>query len=612
VTHVRSLSGWLLLAASIGTAWSQAPQFTISTVAGTGKAAEAGDAGPAASAELCEPRGVTVDSSGNLYIADYCGQTVRKVTPNGIITTVAGNGTAGYSGDGGPATSAELDGPYRVTVDTSGNIYIPDSSNSVIRKVAADGTISTVAGNGFSGYSGDGGLATNAELNYPEAVAFDSAGNYYIADEAANVIRKVDINGVITTYAGTGNSNYTGDGGPAISATLDGPVGIAMDSVGDLYISDQGNDVIRQVNPGGVIATVAGTGRSGFSGDGGPAAAAQFDSPASINLDSSGNLYIPDVGNNRIRVVLTSGTIWTVAGDGIGGYAGDGGPALSAEIYAPRGVAAAPNGDVYIADFSNNRVRQLTPLLQTPVISSGGVVSASAFGEFPAVAPGSWIEIYGSNLAIDTRSWEGSDFKGDDAPISLDGTSVTIGGQNAFVSFISPNQVNVQVPNVATGLQPLVVQTGAGASASYEVTVNALEPGFLAPALFKLGGVPYVAALFPDGTYVLPTGAISGIDSRPAQPGDTILMYGVGFGPVTPGIPWGQIEPDTNMLASSFNLSIGGATATLQYDGLAPNYIGLYQFNVVVPSIPTTSPAAITYTLGGSAGTQTLYLAVGN
>lgn len=251
--------------------------------------------------------------------------------------------------------------------------------------------------------------------------------------------------------------------------------------------------------------------------------------------------------------------------------------------------------------------------MQTPVISSGGVVSASAFGEFSAVAPGSWIEIYGSNLATTTRSWQASDFTGNTAPTSLSGTSVTIGGQSAFIAFISSNQVNVQVPNVGSGLQPLVVSTGAGASASYDITVNALEPGFDAPPSFKLGGVPYVVAFFPDGTYVLPAGAISGISSKPASPGDTIILYGVGFGPVTPAIAEGQIVQASNSLASSFNLQIGGATANVQYDGLAPGYVGLYQFNVVVPSgISTSSPAALTFTLGGTAGTQTLYLAVGN
>ena len=218
------------LAAATLPGWSQTPTFTISTVAGNGNAGDSGDGGLATSAELNGPRGVTEDIFGNLYIAEFYGQRVRKVTPSGVIKTLAGNGTAGYSGDGGLATSAELNGPYRVTVDLAGNVYIPDSSNSRIRKVAPNGTITTIVGNGQSGYSGDGGPATDAALNYPEAVAFDSAGNYYVADEAGNVVRKVDTNGIITTAVGTGVPGYSGDGGPAASAELDGPVGVAVNA----------------------------------------------------------------------------------------------------------------------------------------------------------------------------------------------------------------------------------------------------------------------------------------------------------------------------------------------------------------------------------------------
>ena len=271
--------------------WSQTPTFTISTVAGNGNAGDSGDGGPATSAELNGPRGVTEDIFGTLYIAEFYGQRVRKVTPSGVITTLAGNGTAGYSGDGGMATSAELNGPYRVTVDLAGNVYIPDSSNSRIRKVAPNGTITTIVGNGQSGYSGDGGPATDAALNYPEAVAFDSAGNYYVADEAGNVVRKVDTNGIITTAVGTGVPGYSGDGGPAASAELDGPVGVAVNAADDLYISDQENNVIRKVT-NGVITTIAGTGVFGFAGDSGPAINAEFAYPASIGLDAAGNLYI--------------------------------------------------------------------------------------------------------------------------------------------------------------------------------------------------------------------------------------------------------------------------------------------------------------------------------
>jgi uncharacterized protein (TIGR03437 family) len=244
----------------------------------------------------------------------------------------------------------------------------------------------------------------------------------------------------------------------------------------------------------------------------------------------------------------------------------------------------------------------------TPAVASGGVVSASAFGEFASAAPGSWIEIYGTNLASDSRSWQASDFTGVDAPIVLDGTSVTIGGQLAFVDYISPTQVNVQVPNVAAGTQPLVVSAGGNKSAPYNLTIQAVDPGLLAPASFKVNGLQYAVAI--DGSnYVAPAGAIAGATSAPANPGDVIVLYGVGFGPVNPSIPEGQIAQQQNALPS-FGISIGGAPATVLYAGLAPNYVGLYQFNVVVPSIAANNAAPVTFQVGGTAGTQTLYLAV--
>jgi uncharacterized protein (TIGR03437 family) len=613
---LKSTIAWLLLAAgATALGWSQAPTFTISTVAGTGHAGDSGDGGPAASAELNGPRGVTEDIYGNLYIAEYYGQRVRKVTPGGTITTIAGNGNAGYSGDGGPATSAELSGPYRVTVDLQGNVYIPDSGNSRVRKVSPAGVITTVAGNGADGYAGDGGLATDATLNYPEAVAFDSAGDYYIADEGANVIRKVNTSGIITTAAGTGNPGYAGNAGPATSATLNGPVGVQVDASGNLYISDQQNNVIRKVT-NGIISTFAGNGAFGFAGDGGQAIHAEFAYPASIGLDAAGNLYIPDINNNRIRVVLTDGTIETVAGDGTEGFGGDGGPALEAAIDVPRSVSVAPNGSIYIGDFGNNRVRLLTQSLpaNTPAIDNGGVVSASQFGKFTSLAPGSWIEIYGAALATTTREWGAGDFNGNDAPTSLNGTKVTINGQPAFVEYISPNQVDVEVPSsVATGVQLMTVTSPGGTSPTYELVVNPLEPGFDAPAAFNIGGVQYVVALFNDGvTYVLPTGAISGVASRPAVPGDTITLYGVGFGAVTQNIPAGQIAQGLTTLASDFSISIGGMPATVVYAGLAPSYVGLYQFDVTVPNVAAGNSVPLTFTLGGVSGTQTLNIPVGN
>jgi uncharacterized protein (TIGR03437 family) len=256
-----------------------------------------------------------------------------------------------------------------------------------------------------------------------------------------------------------------------------------------------------------------------------------------------------------------------------------------------------------------------------PAISDNGVVSAGAFGGFTSVAPGSWMEIYGTNLSATTRGWAGTDFTGNQAPTSLDNVKVTIGGQLAFVDYVSPTQVNAQVPaGVATGSQQMTVTAPGGTSSAYNITVNSLEPGMLAPPAFIVGGKQYLAALFPDSTangpFVLPPSAIPGLSARYAKPGDTILIYGVGFGPVKDSggqnIPPGTIVTSSNTLANPFTLSIGGSPATLSYQGLAPNFVGLYQFNAVVPNIPNNDLVPVTFTLNGAAGSQTLYIGVHN
>jgi uncharacterized protein (TIGR03437 family) len=240
------------------------------------------------------------------------------------------------------------------------------------------------------------------------------------------------------------------------------------------------------------------------------------------------------------------------------------------------------------------------------------VISAGGFGAFSSASPGSWVEIYGGNLAGDTRSWAVADFTGNAAPIFLDGTRVTIGGKAAFIDYISPAQVNALIPSDApTGTQQLTVTSPAGTSAAYSITVNPAQPGLLALPNFKIGNVQYAVATFTDGAFALPAGAIQGVNSRPAKPGDAVTLYGVGFGPVTPSMAAGQLVQQLNALALPLQMSVGGIPATLIYDGLAPGYTGLYQINLTIPSAPTGN-AALTFTLGGRAGTQTLYLPIGN
>lgn len=253
----------------------------------------------------------------------------------------------------------------------------------------------------------------------------------------------------------------------------------------------------------------------------------------------------------------------------------------------------------------------------TPVIrTSQGVISASGYGGFAAVAPGTWIEIYGTNLAnVNSQTWASSDFNGNAAPTALAGTSVTIGGQAAFIDYVSPGQVNAQVPStVTTGSQPVIVSTPGGTSVAYAVTVNTTEPGLLAPSVFNLSAGQYVAALFPDNvTYVLPPGSVSGVTSARAKPGDTIILYGIGFGTVTPNIPAGQIVSESNSLNGKFSVSFGGVPATVSFSGaLVSGYLGLYQFNVVVPNVPASDTVPLTFSLGGTNGTQNLIISISN
>jgi sugar lactone lactonase YvrE len=384
----------------------------LNLVAGTGTAGFSGDNGPATAAALSYPSAVAVDAYGNVYIADSSNSRVRKVSAStGIITTVAGTGSGGYSGDGGPAASAQLRYPQGVAVDTAGNLYVADSQNYRVRKVDTSGIITTVAGSGTYGYSGDGGPATAAQLGYLRGIAISTAGYLYITDTWSGYVRKVDPSGTITsvsglccnfygvavdaggnlyaaennqvqkvstggtvtTLAGTGTASFSGDSGPAVSAALNYPSGVAVDSAGNVYIADTYNYRVRKVSTGGIISTFAGNGAFRYAGDAGAATGAQLSSPYAVVGDAAGNLYIADTYNHRIRKFTVGGAIITIAGTGAQGYSGDNGTATAATLARPTGVALDGAGNLYITDSYNLRVRRLN-------LSTGVITTAAGSG----------------------------------------------------------------------------------------------------------------------------------------------------------------------------------------------------------------------------------------
>ena len=353
----------------------------IETLAGTGWEDFSGDGGPAARASLRFPRAVAADAAGNVYVADPRDRRIRKVDPNRMIATLAGIGRCCFGGDGGPASEARLDHPESVAVDGEGNVYVADSGSHRIRRIDAEGVITTFAGTGERGFGGDGGPATEALFDAPAGVAVDRAGQVYVADSWNHRVRRIDRGGTITTLAGTGRWGYGGDGGPAARARLAYPASVAVDAAGNVYVADSWNHRVRRIDSSGVISTLAGTGEQGDGGDGGPAAAATLAFPAAVASDPTGNVYVIaysyETFNQRVRRISRSGSISAFAGSGQEGYGGDGGPAIEARLAYPTGVAADAAGNVYVADGRNARVRAIASgwQLSVPLGSSGESVA---------------------------------------------------------------------------------------------------------------------------------------------------------------------------------------------------------------------------------------------
>jgi len=560
----------LLLAA--GTATAQ--QYNISTVAGIGNVqGYFGDAGPATNAQLDYPLRLAVDSKGNFFIADYLTYVVREVSA-GVINTIVGNATFGFSGDSSTGTQAEISDVHGLAVDSNGNVYIADTNNARIRIFnIAKAVINTFAGtsdvnnNPLHGYTGDGGPATSAELSQPAGVAVDSSGNVYIADYGNYTVRQVNTKGIITTFAGTGAPGYSGDGGPANKAALAQPYALAIDPSGNIYISDLGNNNIRQITTDGNIHTIA----SNVTAD-------------SIAVDAAGSIYFSDSVTNTIMKILSDGTQFAIAGiPGNPGFSGDGGVATSAQLFQPHGVALDSSGNVYVADSGNQVIRLLSP-----VASSISVVNAAG-GNGVSITPGEIVTIFGSGLGPSTPALAQLGSNGRFGT-QLAGTTVSFNGTNGPLIYASSTQVSAIVP----------YSTPIGAAASVSVayqgqtftTSSAIPIANAVPGVFTANatGIGQAAAVNQDNSINGPT--------SPAPAGSIISLYVTGEGQTTPAGVDGK--PATAPLPKpvlGVTVTMAGQEVPVTYYGGAPGLVaGLMQVNAQIPPnliYPFPGPVAV-------------------
>ena len=573
-----------LIAGALAAALLQA-QGTITTVVGTGTIGNSGDGGQAANANIGPPNGVLVDKAGNIFVADSFFNVIRKVDASGVISTFAGSPGVTALGDGGPAKSAGLvlTGQHvGIAEDGAGNVYITDPGHSRVRKVDTSGNITTVAGSsatlGLGGFSGDGGPATSAQLNNPEGIAFDSAGNMYIADFGNYRIRKVDTLGNISTIAGIGYAGSdAGDGGAAMSATLGSPSDVAVDGNGNVYIVDS---QLRMINSAGVINTVGHGSFGGCTQTPTPVANANI-AGNGLGLDGSGNLYIATGGGGCVRLLQTNGFVTGVAGGGTN-LNGDGGPATSA-AFSPSAVSVDSSGNIYIATTAA-KVRKVsaTNVLPTalPIISSNGVVNGASFTA-TGIAPNAWVTIKGGNFSTTTGVWTVTNGV---LPTSLNGVSVTFDGLAGYVNYVSPTQINVLTPPNLTSQVPMVVVTNSVGSSVPSIAISFDT----APAFFTWPN-NQVVATHADYTWAAANGTFPGTTTVPAKPGETIILWGTGFGATTPAAPAGTVVPSSPAHPTTVTptVMVNLVDAMVYGAALAPGFAGLYQLAFQVPpSLP--------------------------
>ena len=514
---------------------------------------------------------MALDGSGSLYVADPGTERVRQVKASGMVATLAGNGQAGSSGDGGPSAAALLNAPSGLAVDSSGTITIADTNNHRIRQVGADGQIVTLVGTATGGAGPDAMPPLQTPLRGPRGVCFDRSGVLYIADTANHRVLRYPRNGVVQIAAGTGVAGDAGDGGSARRAQLNQPGACALDSAGDLFIADTLNHRIRKVLPGGVIVTVAGTGEPGDSGDTGPATAARLQQPAGIAVDDSGDILIADTGNHRIRQVTPEGTIQTIAGQGAAGYSGDGGPAGGALLHSPGGMVFDGAGDLYFADAGNQRVRRLVPHTPPPPVVDPVVVPPAlsavnaASQQSGPVAPGEIVTIYGTGLG--PASGVPGSFDAEGAlPVQLGGAEVRFDGLAAPLLYAQGGQVNIQVPYTVAGRGSTHVEAFYQGAVAGVADLNVAEA---APALFPV-------AFDQDGT---PNSA-----DAPAARGTILILFATGEGltggPNLSGRAAAAPYPTPKL---PVKLTIGSLPAEILFGASAPGLAGTLQINARVP-----------------------------